>query len=141
MPDCDTVSPHSLFSYLFGARNQAGSSHMSAKLGTIVSGAVLFAFSVTLLPAIAAQPITEREKRDCPNDYHRLCGEYGLGTEALRACMSRNIKKVSHACVAALVDAGEMTQAQADKLKGGKAKVTTTKKKTVYKSSKKKKTH
>ena len=113
---------------------------MSAKLGTIVSGAVLFAFSLTLLPAIAAQPVTEREKRDCPNDYHRLCGDYGLGTEALRACMSRNIKKVSHACVAALVDAGEMTQAQADKLKG-KAKMATKKtarKKVAYKSSKKK---
>lgn len=119
---------------------------MSVKLGTIIiSGAVLLAYSVTLLPAIAAQPITEREKRDCPNDYKRLCGDYGLGTEALRACMSRNIKKVSHACVAALVDAGEMTQAQADKVLGGKVKVTTTKKttkkKTVYKSSKKKKTH
>jgi hypothetical protein len=115
---------------------------MSVKLGTIIiSGAVLLAYSVTLLPAIAAQPITEREKRDCPNDYKRLCGDYGLGTEALRACMSRNIKKVSSACVAALVDAGEMTQAQADKLKG-KAKVATTKtanKKVVYKSSKKKK--
>lgn len=142
MPDCDTVSPHRLFSYPFGARNQTGSSHMSVKLGTIIiSGAVLLAYSVTLLPAIAAQPITEREKRDCPNDYKRLCGDYGLGTEALRACMSRNIKKVSNACVAALVDAGEMTQAQADKLKG-KAKVATTKtakKKVVYKSSKKKK--
>jgi hypothetical protein len=145
MPDCDTVSPHRLFSYLFGARNQTGFSHMSTKLGTVVSGAVLFAFSLTLLPAIAAQPVTEREKRYCPNDYHRLCGDYGLGTEALRACMSRNIKKVSNACVAALVDAGEMTQAQANKLKGGKAKVATTKKttkkKTAYKSSKKKKTH
>jgi hypothetical protein len=117
---------------------------MSVKLGTtIIAGAVLVAYSITLLPAIAAQPITEREKRDCPNDYKRLCGEYGLGTEALRACMSRNIKKVSQACVAALVDAGEMTQAQADKLKG-KAKVATkktAKKKVAYKSSKKKKTH
>jgi hypothetical protein len=49
--------------------------------------------------------------------------------------MSRNIKKVSHACVAALVDAGEMTQAQADKLKG-KTKVT---KKAAHKKPKKKK--
>ena len=54
--------------------------------------------------------VTEREKRDCQKDYHAYCGDYGLGTEALRACMSRNIKKVSHACVGALVDAGEMTQ-------------------------------
>ena len=113
---------------------------MSFKLGT-VSGAVLIAFTLGLLPAIAGQ-ITEREKRDCPNDYHAFCSDYGLGTEGLRACMSRNIKKVSHACVAALVDAGEMTQAQADKLRG-KAKVVkkSSKKKVTYKSSKKKKAH
>ena len=83
--------------------------------------------------------MTEREKRDCQKDYHAYCGEYGLGSEALRACMSRNIKKISHTCVAALVDAGEMTQAQANKLRG-KA---TTSKKTTHKastSSKKKKT-
>jgi len=104
---------------------------MSVKLGT-VSGAVLIAFTFSLLPAIAGQ-ITEREKRDCPNDYHKFCNDYGLGTEGLRACMSRNIKKVSHACVAALVDAGEMTQAQADKLKG-KTKVT---KKAAHKKKKK----
>ncbi|HZP08585.1 hypothetical protein [Methyloceanibacter sp.] len=110
---------------------------MSAKLGTIVSGAVLLAYCLTFLPAIAAQ-ITDREKRDCQRDYHAYCGEYGLGSEALRACMSRNIKKVSHACVAALVDAGEMTQAQADKLTG-KGTKTAAKKKTV-KTAKKKKT-
>jgi hypothetical protein len=105
---------------------------MSIKLGTI-SGAVLFAFSCSLLPALAGE-ITELEKRNCPNDYHAFCSEYGLGTEGLRACMSRNIKKVSKPCVSALVAAGEMTQAQADKLKGtGKAS-----KKTTYKTSKSK---
>lgn len=112
---------------------------MSVKFGTVVSGAVLLAYSLTLLPAIAAQQITEREKRDCQKDYHAFCSEYGLGTEALRACMSRNIKKVSHACVAALVDAGEMTQAQADKLTGKGTKTAVAKKKTV-KTAKKKKT-
>ena len=87
---------------------------------------------------MAEDGVTEREKRDCHGDYRAYCSEYGLGTEALRACMSRNIKKVSHMCVAALVDAGEMTQAQAAKLRA-KAK-TTTKKSTTkkYTSSKKK---
>ena len=89
---------------------------MSMKSST-AAGAALFAFALLLVPAIAGT-ITEREKRDCPNDYHRYCGEYGLGSEALRACMSRNIKKLSRVCVAALVDAGELSQAQADKLHG-----------------------
>ena len=102
---------------------------MKSKYG-IALGAALFAFALLSLPAMAE--ITEREKRDCQADYRKYCSEYGLGTEALRACMSRNIKKVTHMCVAALVDAGEMTQAQADKLRA-KGK-TTAKKKKTYKA-------
>jgi hypothetical protein len=116
------------------------------------AAAAIFACTIFLLPAEAADAtgITEREKRDCQADYKNYCSEYGLGTNALRACMSRNIKKISRVCVAALVDAGEMSQAQANKLRGSKAstkkkpttkKKTTTKKPTTkkYTSSKKKK--
>jgi hypothetical protein len=121
---------------------------MKTKYGT-AAGAALFAFTFILVPALAANAVTEREKRDCPKDYHAYCGDYGLGTEALRACMSRNIKKISNVCVAALVDAGELSQAQADKLRAKKTaivkKKTTTTKKVAHKStthkSSKKKTH
>ena len=109
---------------------------MKAPLG-IALGTAGVVLALLTLPALAEFTVTEREKRDCQKDYHAYCGEYGLGSEALRACMSRNIKKVSHMCVAALVDAGEMTQAQANKLRG-KA----TSKKSTHKatSSKKKPT-
>ena len=113
---------------------------MRLKYGT-AAGAALFAFTLFLLPAEAADGVTEREKRDCQADYKKYCSEYGLGTNALRACMSRNIKKVSHTCVGALVAAGEMSQAQADKLRGkGKtsSKKPAPKKKTTHTSSKKK---
>ena len=98
------------------------------------AGAAIFACVLISSPAMAEDGVTEREKRDCHGDYRAYCSEYGLGTEALRACMSRNIKKVSHMCVAALVDAGEMTQAQADKLRA-KAKTTTKKKPTTKKKT------
>src|SRR3989337_1504769 len=104
------------------------------------AGAAIFACVLISFPAMAEDGITDREKRDCHGDYRTYCSEYGLGTEALRACMSRNIKKISNMCVAALVDAGEMTQVQAGKLRA-KAKTTTkkpTKKKVTTKSSKKK---
>ncbi len=103
-------------------------------------GAASFTLALISLPALAGT-VTEREKRDCQGDYHAYCGDYGLGTEALRACMSRNIKKVSHACVGALVDAGEMTKAQADKLRGKAttSKKTSSKKKTTSKKSTSKK--
>lgn len=73
------------------------------------------AFFLVLFPAMAA--VTERVKQDCRTDYQRYCNAYAVGSEALRACMSRSIKKVSNVCVAALVDAGEMTKAQADRLR------------------------
>lgn len=111
---------------------------MEAKHG-IALGAALFAFALLSLPAMAGN-ITERERRDCQADYHKYCSEYGLGTEALRACMSRNIKKISNVCVAALVDAGDMTKAQADKLRG-KAKTTIKKKSTKKAKTTKKPTH
>ena len=110
---------------------------MTIRYSTVASAAI-FAFTFLLLSAVAATAVTEREKRDCRADYHRYCRQYGLGTEALRACMSRSIKKISNSCVAALVDAGEMTQAQADKLR---QKAKTAKKpthKVARKSSKKK---
>ena len=74
------------------------------------------ASALILLPAVAAT-VTEREKQDCRADYQRYCKVYALGSEALRACMSRSVKKLSHVCVDALVDAGEMTRAQANKLR------------------------
>jgi hypothetical protein len=111
---------------------------MKTKYGTAV-GAAIFAFILILPPAVAATTVTEREKHDCQTDYHKYCSEYGLGSEALRACMSRNIKKISNACVGALVDAGEMSQTQADKLRQKTKTVKhPTHKKVTHKSSKKK---
>jgi hypothetical protein len=95
------------------------------------------AFFLILLPAVAAT-VTEREKQDCRTDYQRYCKAYALGSEALRACMSRSIKKLSNVCVAALVDAGEMTQAQAVKLRKKPAPAKRPTHKRSHKSSHKK---
>jgi hypothetical protein len=64
----------------------------------------------------AAAPITEREREDCQADYQRYCRIYPLGSDVLRTCMSRSVRRLSR-CVEALVEAGEMTGAQADKLR------------------------
>ena len=86
------------------------------KMKYFAAACAVSALVITLLPAEAGS-VTERMKRDCKSDYSRYCKKYKLGTEGLRACMSRSIRKVSSRCVAALVDGGEMTQAQADGLK------------------------
>lgn len=99
----------------------------------------IFALGLISLPAAGAN-VSEGVKSACKRDYQRFCKSYKVGTEGLRACMSRSIKKVSNVCVSALVGAGEMTKAQADRLKQQKAqaKRPTTKKRTVRTSSRKK---
>lgn len=97
-----------------------------------VCGLVLLA-----LPVMAGQ-VTERQKQNCRTDYKRFCSEYGLGTEGLRACMSRSFKKLTNACVSALVADGEVSKKQADSIRGKKS---SSAKKTTHKSSSSKKRH
>jgi hypothetical protein len=78
------------------------------------------AFVLMLFSGIAGA-VTERQKRDCKADYNRYCKKYELGTEGLRACMSRSIKRVSNRCISALVAGGDMTKAQADRVRRQKA--------------------
>jgi hypothetical protein len=85
--------------------------------------AMLAAFTVTI--AFAPDPagaVTARIKRDCKSDYNRYCKKYELGSEGLRACMSRSIRGVSNRCISALVAGGEMTKAQADRVRRQKLK-------------------
>lgn len=88
---------------------------MKSKYGIAGHAAIL---CLILLPALTAPvpagAVTEREKQDCRADYQRYCKIYAVGSDDLRKCMSRSIRKLSHVCVDALVDAGEMTRAQAN---------------------------
>ncbi len=80
--------------------------------------AMLAAFTVILaLAPDTAGAVTARIKRDCKSDYNRYCKKYELGSEGLRACMSRSIRGVSNRCISALVAGGEMTKAQADRVR------------------------
>ena len=64
-----------------------------------------------------AKPITEAEKRHCEEAYHKYCGEYGLESNALRNCMSRNGRSLPHACIDALIDAGEVSLSEVERRK------------------------
>jgi hypothetical protein len=64
-----------------------------------------------------AGPITDEEKRLCKDDYHKFCGSYGLGTKALRDCMNRVGHSLSHNCVDALIDAGEVSRGEVERRK------------------------
>ena len=65
--------------------------------------------------------ITEAEKNFCAEAYHKYCGEYGLESAALRNCMDRNGRALSHECVEALIDAGEVSRGEVEsRRKSGK---------------------
>lgn len=89
------------------------SRHTTAVLAVSAFGLMLF--------TVAAGAVTEQQKRDCKADYNRYCKQYKLGSEGLRACMSRSIKKVSNRCINALVAGGDMTKAQAARVRKQKA--------------------
>jgi hypothetical protein len=46
---------------------------------------------------------------------HKYCGEYGLESAALRNCMDKAGHSLSKSFVNALVDAGEVSQAEIDR--------------------------
>jgi hypothetical protein len=96
------------------------------------------AFILISVPAVAA--VTERVKQNCRGDYQHYCSQYAVGSEALRACMSRSIKKVSNMCVRALVDAGEMSKAQAERLRKPTTSKHVTHKRTYHKRTTKRRT-
>ena len=78
--------------------------------------ATLLALCLFASPTIPeAKPITEAEKRHCEQAYHKYCGEYGVESNALRNCMSRNGRSLPHACIDALIDAGEVSRSEVER--------------------------
>jgi len=56
-------------------------------------------------------------RKACVADYKKYCGEYGLESAALRTCMDKAGHSLSKSCVRALIDAGEVSQAEVDRRK------------------------
>jgi hypothetical protein len=68
----------------------------------------------------AADPASSYSKavqQFCRADYKKYCGEYGLESTALRSCMDRNGSSLSKACVHALVQDGQVSQAEVNRRK------------------------
>jgi hypothetical protein len=64
-----------------------------------------------------ADSYSKAVQKSCAADYHKYCGEYGLESMALRGCMDRAGKSLSKACVKALIQSGEVSQAEVDRRK------------------------
>jgi len=78
---------------------------------------ILFAIATCAASSAHALSYSEAVQKHCRADYKKYCGEYGLETNALRACMDRNGKKLSKTCVNALVQSGEVSRKEVDRRK------------------------
>ena len=59
-------------------------------------------------------------QQNCRADYKTYCAEYGIESAALRSCMDRNGKSLSRGCVNALVQSGEVSQAEVNRRKAAR---------------------
>ncbi len=69
-----------------------------------------------------ASAYSEAVRKHCRADYKKYCGQFGLETNALRNCMRRHGKVLSKSCVRALVQAGEVSQREADRRRRAKSR-------------------
>ena len=60
---------------------------------------------------------SKQVQKSCAQDYKAHCGEYGIETEALRLCMDRAGHRLTKTCVNALIQSGEVSQAEVDRRK------------------------
>ena len=77
---------------------------------------VVFAFDAAAEPSRYSKALQQA----CAADYKKYCGEYGIETAALRTCMDKNGHSLTKTCVRALIDAGEVSQAEVDRRKKSK---------------------
>jgi hypothetical protein len=86
---------------------------------TTVFGLLIASTAVIGLGDVAAaDPASSYSKavqQFCRADYKKYCSEYGLETMALRSCMDRNGNSLSKACVRALVQDGQVSQAEVNR--------------------------
>jgi hypothetical protein len=66
---------------------------------------------------VNADSYSKAVRKACGADYHKYCGEYGLESAALRVCMDKAGRSLSKGCVHALVQSGEVSQAEVDRRK------------------------
>ena len=70
--------------------------------------------------AAHADSYSKAVQKSCAADYHKYCGEYVLESAALRVCMDKVGNSLSKACVKALIQSGEVSQAEVNRRKAAR---------------------
>ena len=97
-----------------------GESPKSARNGGVIDdetrSALVIAGAFIVFGACAAQA-AHKDVKHCANDYKKYCHQWGLETKGLENCMRKHGDKLTNSCIAALVKAGEVSQAEVDRRK------------------------
>jgi hypothetical protein len=59
-----------------------------------------------------ASAVSFKVKLACASDYYSYCSKHAPDTPGVRQCMRANGPKLSKTCINALIDAGEVSQAE-----------------------------
>jgi hypothetical protein len=73
--------------------------------GAFLSGVLIVAMGLLATPADA---YSAKVRKACAGDYQNFCSQYAPESTELRRCFESNRKGLTHTCVTALVDAGEV---------------------------------
>lgn len=81
----------------------------------LLAPAVVAAVTAGILGAMAGEARAQSAKvrSACAGDYHRFCPAYAVGSTQLKSCMRTVGKRLSPACLDALVDSGEISRKDA----------------------------
>jgi len=72
---------------------------------------LIIAVALVVVYASSAQA-AHKDVKHCANDYKQYCHQWGLETKGLENCMRKHGDKLTNTCIAALVRAGEVSQAE-----------------------------
>ena len=85
---------------------------------TLYRGILIVSFSI--LCAASAQALSKNVQNHCVQDYKKYCHQWGIETKGLTNCMHKHGDRLNNACVSALVQSGQVSQAEVDRRKAAK---------------------
>ena len=88
---------------------------MSYRVSLLIAFALALGFAGTA--RAESVTITKAVQDACAEEYHQFCNQYGIGSALLDMCFKQNARKMTKACVEALVAAGDVSQEYVDQQK------------------------
>jgi hypothetical protein len=70
-----------------------------------------------IVGGVCSAQAAHKDAKHCADDYRKFCHQWGLETKGLENCMRKHGDTLTNACVAALVKAGEISQAEVNRRK------------------------